>query len=245
VVNEAINGSERHSLIGKNLVPLSKRLIGGNQDRAMFVSAADQLEQNRGLGLILGDVGDIIEDEQVVAIELGDGGFEGQFLARDLQSLDEIGGAGEQDTIPGFDQRAADSCREMAFADAWRAEYETIVAGFDSGVTGCEGGDMSFADNGHGIEVETIERFADRQAGVEQMPFDAAPLPIGEFMLGQSGQEASCRPAFLVRLCGNIGPEMFDGRQAEFGEQKGKSSGVSCAIGVHATSPRLMVPSSL
>jgi hypothetical protein len=70
VVNEAIHGGQRHGLIGKELVPFRESLIGGDQERTMFVSVADQFEQNRGFGLILGDVGDVVEDEQAVAIEL-------------------------------------------------------------------------------------------------------------------------------------------------------------------------------
>jgi hypothetical protein len=54
-------------------------LIGRDQHRAPFVARRDQFEQDAGLGLILGDVGDVVEDEQVVAVELGDRGFERQF----------------------------------------------------------------------------------------------------------------------------------------------------------------------
>ena len=34
----------------------------------MFVAPADQLEEHRGLGLVLGDVGDVVEDDQVITI---------------------------------------------------------------------------------------------------------------------------------------------------------------------------------
>ena len=87
----------------------------------MFISAADQFEQDRSFGLIFGDIGDVVEDEEVIAIEFGDCRFEHEVLPRDLQALDEIGGVGEQDTVARFDQCPADGHGEMAFTDAGRS----------------------------------------------------------------------------------------------------------------------------
>jgi hypothetical protein len=51
-------------------------LVCGDQHGAPFVSGADQFEQHAGLGLILGDVGDVVEDRCVKFIEFGDSAFE-------------------------------------------------------------------------------------------------------------------------------------------------------------------------
>jgi hypothetical protein len=75
---------------------LAEGLVGRDEQGSAFIAGGDQLEQHTGLGLILGDVGDIVEDQQLVLVELGDGGFEPQLPARHLQSLDEVGGAHEQ-----------------------------------------------------------------------------------------------------------------------------------------------------
>ena len=53
VMDEAVDGSERHSLIGKDLAPFAEWLIGGDQHGASLVAASDQLEQHTGFGLIL------------------------------------------------------------------------------------------------------------------------------------------------------------------------------------------------
>ena len=92
VVDQAIDGGERHGLVWKNLAPCAEGLIGGDQHRAPLVAASNELEQHAGLGLILADVGDVIEDQQAVFIELGERAFEGEFAARDLQTPDEIAG---------------------------------------------------------------------------------------------------------------------------------------------------------
>ena len=49
----------------KILPQFTERLVGRNQQGSTFIAGGDQLEQHTGLGLILGDVGDIVEDQQV------------------------------------------------------------------------------------------------------------------------------------------------------------------------------------
>ena len=64
----------------------------------------------------------------MVFVELGDGGFERELAARDLELLDEIGGAGEQHAPAVLDQGEADGRGEMAFAAARRAEQDQVGA---------------------------------------------------------------------------------------------------------------------
>ena len=75
-MNEPIDGGERHGGVREDPIPFAEGLIGGDQHRALFVACADELEQHAGLGLILGDVGEVIEDQQIEAIEAVDGGLE-------------------------------------------------------------------------------------------------------------------------------------------------------------------------
>src|SRR3546814_3988218 len=96
VVNETVDGCERHSGIREDPVPFTKRLVGGNHDRSSLISGADELEEDRCLCLVLGDIGQIIEDQQVIFVELGQGGFQCQLTSRDLEFLNEIGGAGDE-----------------------------------------------------------------------------------------------------------------------------------------------------
>src|SRR5215216_3266592 len=68
VMDEAIDDGERHCLVGEDLAPLTERLIGGDQQGSALVSGADQFEQDAGFGLILGEVGKVVEDQQVVLV---------------------------------------------------------------------------------------------------------------------------------------------------------------------------------
>src|SRR5215831_9905607 len=107
----------RPSLPGpEDLAPFAERLVGRDEEGSSLVAGADQLKERTGFSLIFGDVGEVIQDQQVVFVELGNGGFEGELAAGNLQPLDEIGGAGEQHAPTVFDKGEAKCCCEMALA---------------------------------------------------------------------------------------------------------------------------------
>ena len=95
-MNEAVDGGERHRLLGEDLAPITEWLIGGDQQGAAFVASGHQLEQNAGLRLVLGDVRKVVEDQEMVAVEFGNGGFKGEVAACDLEPLHEIGGEADR-----------------------------------------------------------------------------------------------------------------------------------------------------
>jgi hypothetical protein len=64
------------------VLPIAERLVGRDEQESAFMAGGDQLEHHTGLGLIVGNVGDVVEDQQVVLVEFGDGGFEPQLPAR-------------------------------------------------------------------------------------------------------------------------------------------------------------------
>src|SRR5512132_497142 len=128
VVDEPVDHGQRHGWVGEDLAPLTERLVCGDEDGAAFVARADELEQYAGLGLILADVGEVVENQEVEAVEPVDGGLEGEFAAGDLELLDEVGGPGEQDPRSVVNQGEADGCGEMAFSAAGRAEQEQVGA---------------------------------------------------------------------------------------------------------------------
>src|SRR5690348_7877744 len=95
-MNEAVDDSDRHCLVREDFAPFAEGLVGGDEERAPLVAGADELKEHAGFGLVFGDVGDVIEDQQVEFVELDNSGFEREFAAGDLEPLDEIGGAGKQ-----------------------------------------------------------------------------------------------------------------------------------------------------
>src|SRR5437868_14183834 len=96
MMNQAVDDRDRHCLVWEDLAPFAERLIGSDEEGSSLVAGADEFKKHAGFGLVFGDVGEVIEDQEVEFVELGNGGFESELATGDLQSLNEICGAGEQ-----------------------------------------------------------------------------------------------------------------------------------------------------
>ena len=194
-------------------------------------------KQDACFGLVLGDVGEVIENDQLVFVEAGDGCLESKFAARDLQFLDQIGGAGEENAPAILDQAKADGGSQMCFAPAGRAEQDQVGAGLQPGVSGDKRHDTGFGNGWNGVEVEAGQGLARRQACFGEVTLDP-PLPTFSNLVFGEGSEQSRRwPAFLVGSFGEGGPEVLDGRKAQFIEQEVQTRRVDGISGGHAASP--------
>jgi hypothetical protein len=69
VMIEPVDRCECHGGIGKWLPPFTEWLVCGDQHRSPLVSGADEFESHVGLGLVLGNVGEISEDQQIETVE--------------------------------------------------------------------------------------------------------------------------------------------------------------------------------
>lgn len=115
-MHQPVDGSQGHRRVGEEAVPIAEGLICRDGDGASFVSGADQFKQDAGFRLVLGDVSEVIQDDQLVFVEAGDGGLESKFAPRDLQFLNQIDGAGEENAPTILDE--ADGGSQMGFAPA-------------------------------------------------------------------------------------------------------------------------------
>ncbi len=61
-MNKAVHRGERHGGVREDPVPFTKGLVSGDEGGAPFVPCADQFEQDRGFGLILGHICEVVED---------------------------------------------------------------------------------------------------------------------------------------------------------------------------------------
>jgi hypothetical protein len=103
---------------GKILPHLAKGLVGGDEEGSPLVPGADEFKEHAGFGLVLGDAGEVIEDQEVVFVELGNSDFESELATGNLQPLEKIGGAGELHAPAVFDESEAESGRKVALASA-------------------------------------------------------------------------------------------------------------------------------
>jgi len=69
VVDEPVDHRGGHDVVAEDLSPAAERHVRGGQDGALFVAAGDQLEEQvRGVR-IERDVSDLIDDQQLVAVQ--------------------------------------------------------------------------------------------------------------------------------------------------------------------------------
>lgn len=244
MVDETVDRGERHGLVRENSRPIAKGLVGGDRQRTAFVAGRDELEQDAGLRLILADIGEVIEDEEVILVELGERRLELEVAAGGLKPLHEVGGAGEQHAPTALDQCQAESCRKMRLSGARRAEHDQVGAFVQPAVASGECHDLRLADHGHRLEVEAVERLAGRQAGFVEMAQGPAASPFGHLVLGERGQKACGRPALLVGPRGEVRPDELDRGQAQIAKGQAEAGGVDRVGGLHGAAPCCTVPSS-
>src|SRR3546814_20509224 len=90
VMNETVDGRERHGGIEEDPVPFPEWLVGRDEHGSALIACADQLEEHGDFSLLLGDIGEVVQDEQVVFVETGAGRIKGQFAARELRFLYQV-----------------------------------------------------------------------------------------------------------------------------------------------------------
>src|SRR5438874_6085593 len=111
-------------------------------------------------------------------------------------------------------------------------------------VAGGERHDLGLADHRDDLEVESVEGLAGRQPGFGQMAFEAAAGALGNLMFGQCRQETSGRPAFLVGLGSERGPDLCDSGQPQLGKELLDACGVAGIGRSHAAPTHWTVLSS-
>ena len=70
-MHETIHRGECHRLVGEHLFPRRERRVGGDRDALALVALRDKFEEHGGLGLIAAHVAQIVEDQEIESIELG------------------------------------------------------------------------------------------------------------------------------------------------------------------------------
>jgi hypothetical protein len=69
VVDEPVDQGRGHHRVAQDLVPLLEGAVRGDDDRAACVAARDEREQQVGRLALERQVADLVDDEQVVALE--------------------------------------------------------------------------------------------------------------------------------------------------------------------------------
>jgi len=122
-VDEAIDERDDTGGVGEDFAPFSERPVGGNQRTLMLVATADELEQQIGVAVGIGEVADLIDGEEIgtgivaqpppqggIAVERGEiaeqlpGACEQHGMALDERLMCDVAGEGRFTHPVGTDQ---------------------------------------------------------------------------------------------------------------------------------------------
>ena len=74
--------------VAEDLAPLLEAAVAGHDDRAAFVAAGDEREEEVGGLTLEGEVADLVDDQEVVALEPAELGLELVVVLRGLEARD-------------------------------------------------------------------------------------------------------------------------------------------------------------
>ena len=92
-MHEPVYGGDRHAGVRKHVMPAREWLISRYEKTFSLISLGDQLKQNACFSLVLPDVRQIIQDDQIEAVEFGKCRRQLQTLSRNLELLHQVTGA--------------------------------------------------------------------------------------------------------------------------------------------------------
>ena len=189
VVHQPIHGGHGHRSAGEDLVPFPEWLVGGHQQGAPLVAVADQLKQHRGLQLAAAHIGDVVDHQQAVAVQLLD---QGRQLKAGLGLLQQLHQGRRREETAGlilFDHRHRDGDGQVGFAHAAGAKQQQVLGLQQPGMAAGE--HLQFLPV-LGLEVlviKAIKALLPRQMGIAQQALASCDLAVVDLLFTQGVEE--------------------------------------------------------
>jgi hypothetical protein len=120
VVDKPVDQGGGDHGVAEDLAPLLEAAVAGDDDRAAFVAARDEREEQVGRLPFEWQVADFVDDEQVVALEPTQLRLELVAVLRGVQSRDPFLGGGEGDPVAVLAGLERKRGREVGLAGAGR-----------------------------------------------------------------------------------------------------------------------------
>src|SRR5690242_16375249 len=131
VVEQPIKQGGGDDGIAKDLSPLGKAAVGGQDHRALFVAGIDELKEEITAAVHDRQITDLVDDEQRGAAEPADALAQLTLTLGLGEGADDVGKGGEVDAAPSLDGLDAERHGKMRFAGARRPEKVDNLAPVD------------------------------------------------------------------------------------------------------------------
>src|SRR6266540_2148771 len=199
------------------LAPAGDAAVGGEDDRAVFVAAGDDVEEVAGgLG---GErqVAKLIDQQELRAVPEAHRCLPASFEDGALGAGDEVGGGRVVDAVAGLDRLAAERDCEHRFADAGRPDQQDVAVLLDEAERG-ELFDHAAVERRLGVVVDVGERLLGREAGEAEPALEPAPLDRLHLESEQPLEEARVRRLSLLGVLKGGGELLGDRAEPQVGE---------------------------
>lgn len=71
VVDQPVNGRHGHYAVGKDLIPITERMVGGDDQAFCLIAMGDKLKEHMGFRLALFDIANVIENKNRIPVQPG------------------------------------------------------------------------------------------------------------------------------------------------------------------------------
>ena len=127
VVDESVDEGCGDHGVAEDFAPGLEAAVAGDDDRAAFVAAGDQREEQVGRLALQRQVADLVDDEQAVALQAPQLGVERVAVLGAFEAVDPLLGGRERDSVPGLAGLDGQRDRQMGLAGAGRPEEADVL----------------------------------------------------------------------------------------------------------------------
>src|SRR5215471_14335592 len=103
MMNEAIDEGDDAGSVGEHLVPFDERTVGGDDRARLLVAARDELEEEVGVAVGVGEVADLIDYEEARAYIAAQAPAQCGIAVERGETAEHVAGGGEQHGMAGDD----------------------------------------------------------------------------------------------------------------------------------------------
>ncbi len=181
---------------------------------------ADQLKQHRGLQFAAAHVGDVVDHQQGIAIELLE--HRRQVVGRLglLQQLHQRGGREEAAGLVLRRHRHRDGNGQVGLAHTAGTKQQQVLRLQEPGGLPRQALELLPVVGLEVLVVKAIETFLPREMGTAQQALLAGNLPLFQFLLTEGVEELARAPALGISLIGQRLPVTAEARQFQLFEQE-------------------------
>jgi len=126
VVEQAVQDGRGHHRVAQHLAPGTDRLVAGDQEAALFVAPADQVEQEMAAGPHQGQVAQFVQDQQVGPAEMDQGIVQGPMLLGLGELVDQVQGSDEPAAVALLDGLPPQADGQVRLSDSGRPQEQDV-----------------------------------------------------------------------------------------------------------------------